>query len=130
MSSPKRRFLDLDSTIPTMIGSESAVFGDIRGAGDFVVSGEVHGDGELAGGLHLAASGVWNGHIQAQRAIIAGKISGGLEVSGPLEIGHTAVIRGRVSARTIAIARGAIIDGEIEVTSEAPMLQFEEKRGR
>ena len=60
---------------------------------------------------------------------LAGKITGGLSVQGKLEIGHTAVIRGKVSARTIAIAKGAIIDGDIEVTSDTPMLEFEEKRG-
>jgi hypothetical protein len=38
------------------------------------------------------------------------------------------VIRGKVSARTIAIAKGAIVDGEIEVTSGEPLLEFEEKR--
>ncbi len=38
------------------------------------------------------------------------------------------MIRGKVSARTIAIAKGAIVDGEIEVTSDSPVLQFEEKR--
>ena len=54
--------------------------------------------------------------------------TGGLSVRDKLEIGHTAVIRGKVSARTIAIAKGAIVDGEIEVTSGAPVLQFEEKR--
>ena len=47
-----------------------------------------------------------------------------------MEIGYTAVIRGTVSARTIAIAKGAIVDGDIEVTSGAPMLEFEEKRER
>jgi cytoskeletal protein CcmA (bactofilin family) len=40
------------------------------------------------------------------------------------------VIRGRVTARTVAIARGAIVDGDIEVTSGEPVLEFEEKRGR
>jgi hypothetical protein len=39
------------------------------------------------------------------------------------------VIRGSVSARTIAIAKGAIVDGDIEVTSGAPLFEFEEKRG-
>ena len=53
---------------------------------------------------------------------------GGLIVRDKLEIGYTAVIRGKVSARTIAIAKGAIVDGEIEVTSDTPVLQFEEKR--
>jgi cytoskeletal protein CcmA (bactofilin family) len=127
MSEPKRRFLDTGST-PTFIGAESVFVGNIRGAGEFVVSGEVHGDGELEGGLNLSASGSWNGFIQAQQAIIAGKITGGLSVRDKLEIGYTAVIRGKVSARTVAIAKGAIVDGEIEVTSDTAVIEFEEKR--
>jgi cytoskeletal protein CcmA (bactofilin family) len=131
MKEPKRRFFDFDLGLPTptVIGVESVVVGDIRGSGQFVVSGEVHGDAEIAGSLNLAVTGVWNGNIQAERAVIAGKITGGLTVQGKLEIGFTAVIRGKVSARTIAIAKGAIIDGDIEVTSDTPMLEFEEKRG-
>ena len=82
-----------------------------------VVSGEVHGDGEIDGGLNLSATGTWNGFIQAQQAIVAGKITGGLFVRDRLEIGYTAVIHGKVSARTIAIAKGAIVDGEIEVVA-------------
>ena len=62
------------------------------------------------------------------RPIIAGKIDGGLTVEDKLEIGYTAVIHGKVSARTIAIAKGAIVDGEIEVTSGTPVIEFEEKR--
>jgi cytoskeletal protein CcmA (bactofilin family) len=128
MTEPKRRFLDTSSATPTFIGAETVFIGNIRGAGQFVVSGEVHGDGELAGGLNLSASGTWNGFIQAQQAIVAGKITGGLSVRDKLEIGYTAVIRGKVSARTVAIAKGAIVDGEIEVTSNVPVVQFEEKR--
>jgi len=128
MTEPKRRFFDLHSASPTVIGAGSVIAGDVRGTGDYVVSGEVHGDGELDGGLNLAATGVWHGMIRAQEAIVAGKITGGLAVSGKLEIGYTAVIRGSVSARTIAIAKGAIVDGDIEVTSGAPVQEFEEKR--
>jgi cytoskeletal protein CcmA (bactofilin family) len=130
MSDPKRRFFDLDAAIPTVIGAETVFVGNIRGVGVFVVSGEVHGDGELEGGLNLAATGVWNGYIQAHQAVVAGKITGGLAVRDKLEIGYTAVIRGRVTARTVAIARGAIVDGDIEVTSGEGVLEFEEKRGQ
>ena len=131
MREPKRRFFDFDLGLPTptVIGAESVMVGDIRGTGQFVVSGEVHGDGEIAGSLHLAVSGVWNGNIQAQQAVVAGKITGALNVQGKLEIGFTAVIRGKVSAGAIAIAKGAVIDGEIEVTSTTPLHEFEEKRG-
>jgi cytoskeletal protein CcmA (bactofilin family) len=128
MTKPKRRFLDTSSATPTFIGAESVFIGNIRGVGQFVVSGEVHGDGELEGGLNLSASGTWNGFISAQQAIVAGKITGGLRVKDKLEIGYTAVIRGKVSARTVAIAKGAIVDGEIEVTSDTPVVEFEEKR--
>jgi cytoskeletal protein CcmA (bactofilin family) len=128
MNEPKRRFLDSNSASPTFIGAQSVFVGDIRGSGQFVVSGEVHGDGELDGALNLAASGSWHGQIRAQQAIVAGTILGGLMVKDKLEIGYTAVIRGKVSARTVAIAKGAIVDGEIEVTSDTPVLRFEEKR--
>jgi cytoskeletal protein CcmA (bactofilin family) len=124
----KRRFLDRSSASPTFIGAESVILGDIRGSGQFVVSGEVHGDGDLGGALTLAVSGVWNGHVHAHEAVVAGKIVGSLTVIGKLEIGYTAVIRGRVSARSISIAKGAIVDGEIEITSGAPLHEFEERR--
>ena len=128
MSEPKRRFFELNSVSPTFIGVDSVIVGNIRGSGQFVVSGEVNGDGELEGGLNLAVTGVWNGYIQAEQAIVAGKITGGLAVRDRLEIGYTAVIRGKVSARTVAIAKGAIVDGDIEVTSGQPLIEFEEKR--
>jgi cytoskeletal protein CcmA (bactofilin family) len=124
----QRRFLERTIGTPTVIGEDSVFVGNVRGVGQFVVSGEVQGDGDLQGDLHLAVSGTWQGDIQAKRAIIAGRIFGSLHVEGKLEIGHTAVIRGKVSAQTIAIAKGAVVDGEIEVTSGAPPVIFEEKR--
>jgi cytoskeletal protein CcmA (bactofilin family) len=129
MSEQKRRFFEGGSATPTVIGADCVIVGNIRGNGHFVVSGVVHGDGDLQGGLNLSSSGSWHGFIQAHQAIIAGNITGGLTVKDKLEIGYTAVIRGKVSARTIAIAKGAIVDGDIEITSGAPMLQFVEKRG-
>jgi cytoskeletal protein CcmA (bactofilin family) len=128
MNQPKRRFLESNGTTPTFIGANSVFIGNIRGIGQFVVSGEVHGDGELEGALNLSSSGSWHGNVQAHQAVVAGTILGGLSVKDKLEIGYTAVIRGKVSARTVAIAKGAIVDGEIEVTSDSPVLQFEEKR--
>jgi cytoskeletal protein CcmA (bactofilin family) len=124
----ERRLFERTAVTPTFIGIESVVVGNIRGTGQFVVSGEVHGDGELDGDLNLSVTGSWHGNIRARQAIIAGKIVGGVKVEDKLEIGHTAVIRGRVSARIVAIAKGAIVDGEIEVTSGDPVIEFEEKR--
>jgi cytoskeletal protein CcmA (bactofilin family) len=60
--------------------------------------------------------------------VVAGKIIGRLSVEDKLEIGASAVVRARISARTIAIAKGAVIDGEVIVTSGQPVVSFEEKR--
>src|ERR1700737_1966339 len=132
MSEQQRRFLERVavhsvpriSPAPTVIGADSIFVGNIRGKGQFVICGEVHGDGELEGGLILSSAASWYGNIQAHQAIVAGKIVGGLLVKDKLEIGRSAVIRGRVIARTIAIAKGAIVDGEIEVTSGIPVVEF------
>jgi cytoskeletal protein CcmA (bactofilin family) len=129
MNEQKRRFFEAGAATPTFIGAESVFVGNLTCAGHLVVAGQVHGDGELGGCLNLSAEGSWNGFISAHQAIVAGRIVGGLSVRDKLEIGCTAVIRGKVSARTIAIAKGAIVDGEIEITSGAPLQEFEEKRG-
>lgn len=132
MKVPKRRFSEhaplKASASPTIIAAGTSVHGDIRGTGPFVISGEVHGDGDLDGVVHLAVTAGWFGNLRAQQAIVAGRIIGDLIVEGKVEIGVTAVIRGRVSAGTLAIAKGAIVEGEIEVRSGVPIVRFEEQR--
>jgi cytoskeletal protein CcmA (bactofilin family) len=60
--------------------------------------------------------------------VVAGELVGSLTVADRLEVGAAAVIKGRISARSLAIARGAVIEGDILVTSGEPIVQFEEKR--
>ena len=124
----KRRFSERISGSPTVLGAETMFVGDVRGRGTFVVYGEVRGDGDIHGSLNLAATASWHGDIHAYQAVIAGHITGSLIVEGKLEIGNCAVIHGKVSARIISIAKGAIVDGEIETTSGMPIQEFEEKR--
>src|SRR3981081_1446368 len=117
MSGQKRRFFEGNSATPTFIGTESVFVGNIRGTGHFVVYGEVHGDGDLHGGLNLSVTASWYGFITAPQARV------GRNGRDTLELGYTAVIRGKVSARSIAIAKGAIVDVEIEVTSGESVLE-------
>jgi cytoskeletal protein CcmA (bactofilin family) len=125
---PKRRVLDDVTGSPTLLGEHSEFVGNVTSSGAFVLCGHLKGDGRIDGTLNLAVSGHWEGRVQASQAVIAGRITGDLIVDEKLEIGHTAVIRGSVSARTIAIAKGAKVDGDITVTSGAPIMRFEERR--
>ena len=124
----KRRFVDQIGDSPTFVAEGSRVSGDLETAGPLVVCGSVRGDGRVGGALRMAVTAEWEGEIHARAAVIAGKVTGRLVVEDKLEVGMTAVIRADIVARVIAVARGAVIDGSVTVTSGQPVVQFEEKR--
>jgi cytoskeletal protein CcmA (bactofilin family) len=125
---PRRRLADHVSGSPTFIGAGSALTGNLECGGDLVVAGAVTGDSSVRGSFTLSEGGRWEGRISAANAVIAGVVEGTLSVAEKLEIRATARLRGAVSARTIAVARGAVIEGEMAVTSGTPVVHYEEKR--
>jgi cytoskeletal protein CcmA (bactofilin family) len=129
IESLKRRLVDQVGKSPTFVAEGSQLTGDLETPGPLVVSGTVRGDGRVGGALHMAVTARWEGEIHARAAVIAGKVIGKLVVAEKLEIGTSAVIHADVVARSIAVAKGAIIDGTVTVTSGQPIVQFEEKRG-
>ena len=127
--SPRRRLADRVSSSPTFIGSGSRFTGDLECASDLVVGGSVIGDGDVRGALTLSDGGRWEGEVRAVNAVIAGDIEGSVTVAEKLELRATARIKGSLKARSIAVAKGAIIQGDMAVTSGNPVVHFEEKRG-
>jgi cytoskeletal protein CcmA (bactofilin family) len=125
---PRRRLIDQIGDSPTFVAEGSRLTGDVETAGPLVVCGAIHGDGRVGGALRMAATAEWQGEIHAHAAVIAGRISGKLVVEEKLEVGATAVIRADILARSIAIAKGAVIDGTVSVTSGEPVVEFVEKR--
>jgi len=125
---PRRRVSDNGNGPPTVIGEGVAMQGEIHAPGAVMLCGEMRGDGEVGGTLTIARGAHWDGQVQARNAVVAGRLTGSLTVEGKLEVGAAAVIQGRIAARTLAIARGAVIEGDIQVTSDEPIIQFEEKR--
>lgn len=127
--SPKRRrLLDEIGNSPTFLADGSRVAGDLETDGPLVLCGSIRGDGRVGGALRMAVNASWDGEIHARHGIIAGRVKGRLVIEERLEIGTTAVIHADVTARSIAIAKGAVIEGEVIVTSGEAVLQFEEKR--
>ena len=125
---PKRRLVDQLGVSPTFVAEGSHFTGDIETSGPLVVCGSIRGDGRVAGALNMAAKSQWDGEIHAQAAVVAGRISGKLVIEEKLEVGSTAVIRADIVARSIAVAKGAVIDGEVTITSGQPIIRFEERR--
>jgi cytoskeletal protein CcmA (bactofilin family) len=124
----KRRLLDRIGEAPTLITEGSRLTGDLETSGSLVLCGTIRGDGQVGGALQMTASAQWHGEVHARSAVIYGQLTGRLVVEEKVEIGGSALIRADVVARSIAIARGAVIDGDVTVTSGEPVVHFEEKR--
>ena len=127
---PSRRLTDRSNGPPTVIGAGVQFRGDIIAPGPVMLSGSVQGDGDVGGMLTIARDAHWEGQVRARAGVVAGRLTGSIAVTDRLEVGANAVIKGTVSAKSLAIARGAVIEGDILVTSGEPVVQFEEKRAR
>lgn len=125
---PRRRATDRAASTPTFVGAGTTLTGNLVCEGDLIVGGNVIGDSTVHGAFTLSEGGRWEGRLNVKNAVIAGEWHGEITATEKLEIRKSARIRGAVTARSIAVAKGAVIDGEMAVTSGAPVVQFEEKR--
>lgn len=124
----QRRVSDRTSVSATVLGAGTTLTGELQCDGDLVVAGTVNAHAVVRGGFTLADTGRWTGGVRANNAVIAGTVEGALLVTEKLEIRKDAHIRGSVQARSIAIAQGAVIEGEMSVTSNEAVVMFEERR--
>jgi cytoskeletal protein CcmA (bactofilin family) len=127
-SRPRRRFHDAQSGTPTLLGGGGRVEGRLSIPGPLTLSGTVVADGEVGGVLTIGRSGAWHGYVHAHAAVVLGELRGTLTVDTTLELGRTAVVHGTVRAALVAIADGAVIDGDIEVTGSTPVVHFTDRR--
>ena len=126
----KRRLIDQIGDSPTFVAEGVRLTGDLETPGPLVVCGSVRGDGRVGGMLRMSVTAQWEGEIHTGTAVVAGRITGRLVVEGKLEVAATAVLRADIQAASIAVAKGAVIDGIVTVTTGEPIVRFEEKRSR
>lgn len=124
----RRRFTDSQRGETTILGAGQRFTGRFEGAGSMIVSGEVDGECELDGSVTIANSGSWKGSVQAGDVVIAGRLEGDVQAAGRVEIGKTAHVNATLTGAFIAVADGAIIEGQMRITSAGDVKRFDEKR--
>lgn len=129
MKAFRRRMSDSVSGPTTYIAKGSKISGKLSGEGAYVFCGAVEGDCDIKGPVTLADSGHWTGTLKATDVVIAGTVDGDVIADNRVEIAGTARIAGSLSGLSIAVAEGAVIEGEIRVTTGDTPQKFEEKRG-
>jgi len=123
----KRRVSDTNRQT-TYIAASTTITGTITGQGAYVFCGTVEGNCDIVGPLTLAEGGRWKGTMKAADIVVAGTVEGDVVAQQRVEIAGTARITGSLAGNSIAVAEGAIIEGEIKVTSGEPLTKFQEKR--
>jgi cytoskeletal protein CcmA (bactofilin family) len=124
----KRRIQDAAKGPTTYVAATTTVIGTITGQGAFVFCGTVEGDCDIDGPLTLAAGGHWKGTLKANDIVVAGVVEGDVVAKQRVEILGTARVTGSLAGNSIAVAEGAIIEGEIKVMSGGAPTSFQEKR--
>ncbi len=124
----RRRIRDSSGGPTTYIAPSTKIVGTVTGQGPYVFCGVVEGDCDINGPVTIAEGSRWLGTLRATDVIVAGTVEGDVVARQRVEIAGTARVSGSLSGNSIAVAEGAVIEGEIKVTSGAPPVKFEEKR--
>ena len=124
----RRRISDSGDGPATYIAAQAQFKGTLSGIGTFVVCGKVEGDCDIRGPVTLAKGGQWAGTLRADNVVVAGSVEGDVIAREKVEVGQTARVTGSISGASIAVAEGAIIEGELSVTTGADATRFSEKR--
>jgi cytoskeletal protein CcmA (bactofilin family) len=124
----KRRIQDSSAGPTTYVSASTKIVGTITGQGPYVFCGTVEGDCDIEGPLTLAPGAIWRGTLKASDLVVAGTVEGDVVARQRVEIAGTARVTGSLSGNSIAVAEGAVIEGDIKVTNGAQPVAFEEKR--
>lgn len=99
-----------------LIGPGLKVEGEVRGAEDLILDGEVKG--ALALGQHqllIGEAGRAEADVTARRVIIYGVLVGNVEAAEAIELGHTARVQGNLRTPALRIDEGALLNGRVEM---------------
>jgi cytoskeletal protein CcmA (bactofilin family) len=100
-----------------IITSTLVIKGEVRGADDLYIDGEVQGSIHLTNGrVTVGPHGKIAADVDAREIIVRGKVTGALQGRDRVEIGSTGEVRGNISTLRIAIGEGAQIHSKVEIS--------------
>ncbi len=114
-----------ENTVPSLIGEDLSVIGDIESAGAIQIDGAVEGDIQCPV-LTIGPKASVRGAIVAEIARIAGSVQGRIR-AGQVELAKSAEVLGDIVHESLSIEAGAFVDGSFKRLQGAPLLT-EQKR--
>lgn len=95
------------------------VEGKVKATNDIRIDGTIKGDLVCDAKVIIGPSGIIEGTIKCQNAVVEGQFNGILSVSELLNIRETAKVSGEVSYGKLIVQSGAVISGSYKVMGES-----------
>lgn len=112
----------IQSTIDTLIGSETSISGDLQFSGGLRIDGELRGNITESNlnpsTLILSEHGKVEGAISASKLVINGSIVGPVKASQFIELQTKAHITGDVYYKALEMHTGAVVEGRLVYTGD------------
>lgn len=97
------------TAIPSLLGSDLRIVGDISSSGEVQVDGRVEGD-IIADCLVVSETGVVDGAIAANSVRVLGTVNGPI-TAGSVKLGRSARVTGDILHQTLSVEEGAFVSG-------------------
>lgn len=107
---PKRPQQRQVASVPSILGRDILIKGDIKSEGDIQIDGRHEGNIEAAT-LTIGEQGAINGAVKAKAVYIRGKVTGKISAN-LVELAETANVQADIVQDKLTIANGAFFDGK------------------
>ena len=102
----------------THIAAGTRLRGEVGGATEVLVDGEVVGEVRVEAPVIVGTDGVIEGPVTAPVVRVGGRVTGDVLASDRVEVLATGSVEGNITAPRIVIAEGAFFKGRVEMTGE------------
>lgn len=102
----------------THVAAGTRLRGEVGGATEVLVDGEVVGEVRVDAPVIVGADGVIEGPVTAPVVRVGGRVTGDVHASDRVEVLATGSVEGNITAPRIVISEGAFFKGSVEMKGE------------
>jgi len=102
----------------THIAPGTRVNGQVNGATELLIEGELDGEIRVEATVTIGADGTVHGPIAAPVVRVSGSVVGDVIASDRVEVAPSGSVEGDISAPRVVIAEGAFFKGKVEMTGD------------
>ncbi|HSA55242.1 MAG TPA: polymer-forming cytoskeletal protein [Gemmatimonadaceae bacterium] len=100
---------------PSVIGVGMKIIGDVETGGVLKVEGTIEGSIRGARQVLLGRTGLIQGDVNVDEAVLGGRVVGTVNASERVEIQSTSRIEGDIHTRSIVVLEGGVINGSVRM---------------